>query len=75
MTLLELQKKLGEQIEYLTSNNDLKKADYEKAWIICNLAKQMINNADILIRYSKLTLENSSMEEMICLKEDGNKKI
>ena len=59
MTLIELQEKLGEQIKILSENKDLISSDYKKAIIICNLAKQMINNADVLLRYSKLSLQDS----------------
>lgn len=59
MTLTELQEKLGEQIKILSENKDLTSSDYKKAIIICNLAKQMINNADVLLRYSKLSLQDS----------------
>ena len=59
MTLIELQEKLGEQIKILSENKDLTSSDYKKAIIICNLAKQMINNADVLLRYSKLSLQDS----------------
>lgn len=59
MTLIELQEKLGEQIKILSENKDLTSSDFKKAIIICNIAKQMINNADVLLRYSKLSLQDS----------------
>ena len=60
MTLYDLQKVLGENIKTL---NDLvmdeqeMKAAIEKAEIISRLAKQMINNADVILRTDKLVSE------------------
>ena len=52
MTLMELQKILGERIQTISS-----------------LAKQMINNADVVLRTEKLVaegkLENSNIEKLI----------
>lgn len=72
MTLLELQKVLGERIE-LAVNKDLppekRKAETELSQTIASLAKQMINNADIVLRTNKLvadgTLKNSAIEKMV----------
>ncbi len=58
MTLFDLQQELGKQIENLSKGEGLTAADFKKAIIICNLAKQMINNADVLLRYSKLQLQD-----------------
>lgn len=49
MTLLELQKILGETIEAVKNGI----ADTDKAKSIASLAKQMINNADIVLRTDK----------------------
>lgn len=49
MTLLELQKILGETIEAVKNGT----ADTDKAKSIAGLAKQMINNADIVLRTDK----------------------
>ena len=49
MTLLELQKILGEAIEGVKDGT----ADVDKAKAIASLAKQMINNADIVLRTDK----------------------
>ena len=57
MTLIELQKKLGEQIELLTAEGKTwaeKKNISENAMVIAFMAKQMINNADVMLRYEKL---------------------
>lgn len=72
MTLLELQNKLGEQIEALTnpeSSNETKKQVAEISSVISSLAKQMINNADIVLRRDKMIsegkLKNSAINKMI----------
>lgn len=54
MTLLELQKTLGETIQGVKDGT----ADVDKAKAIASLAKQMINNADIVLRTDKFTRSN-----------------
>ena len=49
MTMMELQKVLGETIEEVRDGT----ADVEKAKTIASLAKQMINNSDIILRTDK----------------------
>ena len=49
MTLLELQNVLGEEIQRVKDGT----ADTDKAKTIASLAKQMINNADIVLRTDK----------------------
>ena len=49
MTLLELQNLLGETIEAVKDGT----VDTDKAKSIASLAKQMINNADIVLRTDK----------------------
>ena len=63
MTLIELQKILGERIEItndLAMNNEERKIENKKSEVIAKLAKQMINNADIILRADKLITENKS---------------
>ena len=64
MTLIELQEILGENIKAvneLDTNGDVSpeqiKAIYGKAESIARLAKQMINNADVVLRKDKLQSE------------------
>ena len=72
MTLLELQNVLGERIKIATDDTlkpqDRMKAN-EQSEIIARLAKQMINNADIVLRTNKLQgdgkLKDSAIAEMI----------
>ena len=49
MTLLELQNVLGEEIQGVKNGT----TDIDKAKAIASLAKQMINNADIVLRTDK----------------------
>ena len=72
MTLTELQNKLGEQIDLL-SNKEIpyvqKKVFAETAMTISSLAKQMINNADVILRTEKLMaegkLKDSTIEKLV----------
>lgn len=72
MTLVELQNKLGEQIDLLTdptTPHQAKKALADVASTVSSLAKQMINNADVILRTEKLVaegkLKDSSIEKMV----------
>lgn len=68
MTLMELQGKLGEQIELLSDKETPHKAKKELAEIsavISSLAKQMINNADVVLRTEKLVSEGKLKESNI----------
>lgn len=61
MTLFELQKVLGERIEIasdLAMTEDERKKESETSEIIARLAKQMINNADVILRTDKMRAEN-----------------
>lgn len=51
MNLLELQELLGNEIKAVVSGT----ADIEEAKAVASLAKQMINNADIVLRADKFT--------------------
>lgn len=68
MTLVELQHKLGEQIELLTDKDtpySAKKSLAEISQTISSLAKQMINNADVVLRTEKLVAEGKLKESAI----------
>lgn len=68
MTLLELQKKLGEQIDLLTDPRtpvESRKRLADTAVVISSLAKQMINNADIILRTEKLVSEGKMKDSAI----------
>lgn len=79
MTLIELQSKLGEQIELLTDKNtpfSAKKSLADVAVVVSSLAKQMINNADVILRTEKLVsdgkLRDAAITEMIRSRGLGN---
>lgn len=72
MTLMELQKILGERIRIVSNTEmsmDERKKETELSQTISSLAKQMINNADVVLRTEKLVaegkLENSNIEKLI----------
>ena len=54
MTLLELQDVLGKEVSLLSSDVKIKPSEIERAKAISSLAKQMINNADIVLRADKI---------------------
>ena len=77
MTLYELQMKLGEQVELITDKSapyDARKRLADVAQTVSSLAKQMINNADVVLRTEKLVadgkLRDSTIEAMVG-KSDG----
>lgn len=60
MTLIELQKVLGERIAIAIDKNltdEERKMETDLSQTISSLAKQMINNADIVLRTDKLVAE------------------
>lgn len=80
MTLTELQNKLGEQIDLLTDKKTpfaAKKQLADVAMTVSSLAKQMINNADVVLRTEKLVsegkLKESAIRKMVGGAEDGVK--
>lgn len=77
MTLIELQQKLGEQVELLSNPNTTyqsKKAMAEIAQTISSLAKQMINNADVILRTEKLVGDGKMRQSAIVRMIDENGK-
>ncbi len=72
MTLLELQNILGERIRIAVDESlsaEERKKESAISQVISSLAKQMINNADIVLRADKLVaegkLKNSNIEKMV----------
>jgi hypothetical protein len=72
MTLIELQKILGERISIAVDTKmsmEDRKKETELSQTISSLAKQMINNADIVLRTNKLVaegkLKDSTIEKMV----------
>ena len=72
MKLSELQDILGERILKLTDetlSSEQRKQEIDISQTISSLAKQMINNADVVLRTDKLIstgeLKNSKIKDMI----------
>ena len=73
MTMLELQKILGDRINVTLQNGlspEERQIENEASALIMNLGKQMINNADLILRFEKLqaqthNLKNSRMPSLI----------
>ncbi len=72
MTLMELQEILGERIRIASDNTlsiDERRKETELSQTISSLAKQMINNADVVLRTAKLVaegkLQNSNIERLV----------
>ncbi len=68
MTLTELQKVLGERIRLATDEKlsvEERKKEAEISMTISTLAKQMINNADVVLRTEKLVAEGKLQESTI----------
>lgn len=64
MTLVELQDILGRRIE-ITLREDLTPEDRqianEQSQLVVNIAKQMINNGDLILRTEKLAAQTKSL--------------
>lgn len=68
MTLIELQNILGERIAItndLAMSEEERKKENEKSDMIARLAKQMINNADVILRTDKLIAEGKLRDSTI----------
>lgn len=72
MTLVELQQVLGKQIADLTDPREPfenKRRIAENALVVSSLAKQMINNADVVLRSVKFMadykLEDETVKDMV----------
>ena len=71
MTLLQLQDVLGDRIK-VTLKDDLspeeRQTENEQSIIITNLAKQMINNGDLILRTEKLAAQTKSLGNSVAMK-------
>ena len=66
MTLVELQKILGERITVAldsTMDGEQRERENETTEIITKVAKQMINNADVILRRDKLRMEGKMLQD------------
>ena len=66
MTLMELQGILGERIK-VTLKDDLtpeeRQMENEQSALIMGIAKQMINNADLVLRFEKLQAQTKNLKQ------------
>lgn len=71
MTLVELQKVLGDRIE-ITMQKDMtpeeRQIENEESALIMGLAKQMINNGDLILRTEKLMAQTKALKESYAYK-------
>ena len=71
MTLVELQKVLGDRIN-ITLKDDMtpeeRQVENEQSYIIMNIAKQMINNGDLILRTEKLMAQTKNLKESYAMK-------
>lgn len=58
MKLLDLQELLGKEIEKLSSDEKKNAFDLDRANAISRMAKQMINNAQVILRAEKQSDSN-----------------
>lgn len=69
MTLIELQDILGDQLKEVREKNYVDPAEHkrlmERSAAVSSIAKQMINNADIILRMDKLVGEDKLSENSI----------
>lgn len=68
MTLVELQNILGDCINEIRNNNlsnEERQQATEQCEVVARLAKQMINNADVILRTNKLQEEGKLKESAI----------
>ena len=77
MTLIELQEILGERIS-ITLRKDLnaeeRQQENEQSALIMGLAKQMINNGDLILRTEKLLAQTKSLKHSYAMELiKGNK--
>lgn len=68
MTLVELQKILGDRIN-ITLRDDLteeeRQIENEQSRLIMSIGKQMINNGDLILRTEKLLAETKSLNKSV----------
>lgn len=74
MTLVELQGILGDRVR-MTLNDDLtpeqRQIEYEQSHMVMLLAKQMINNGQLILQTEKLAAQNKSLVSSVAMKLIG----
>lgn len=70
MTLIELQEVLGDRVKVTLDKNltpEERQEENEQSYIVVNLAKQMINNGDLILRTEKLAAQTKSLEHSVAM--------
>lgn len=71
MTLMELQKVLGDRIT-ITLKEDMspeeREIENEQSFLIVGLAKQMINNGDLILRTEKLAAQAKNLSNSYAMR-------
>ena len=71
MTLVELQDILGKRIDVTLDDNltpEERQTENEQSFLIVNIAKQMINNGDLILRTEKLAAQNKSLKSSVAMR-------
>lgn len=70
MTLIELQEILGKRIEITLKEMtpEQRIIENEQSGLVMNLAKQMINNGDLILRTEKLAAQAKNLKESYAMK-------
>ena len=70
MTLVELQGVLGDRIKVTLDKKltpEERQTENEQSYMIVNLAKQMINNGDLILRTEKLAAQTKALEHSVAM--------
>ena len=68
MTLVQVQKILGDRIEVSLQEDktpEQRQQDNEQSALIMNLAKQMINNGDLILRIEKMAAQTRNLKTIV----------
>lgn len=70
MTLIELQKILGDRVNITLKEMtpEERQTENEQSALIVGLAKQMINNGDLILRTEKLMAQTKNLKESYAMK-------
>ena len=70
MTLVELQEVLGDRIKVTLKemSPEDRQIENEQTALIVDIAKQMINNGDLILRTEKLAAQCKSLEQSFAMK-------
>lgn len=70
MTLVELQKILGDRINISLKEMapEERQQENEQSALVVGLAKQMINNGDLILRTEKLMAQTKNLKESFAMK-------